>query len=71
MTQAQQHSGAWIFVSHSQRDLEEVNPIRNELERREHHPPLFFLKCLEANDARPFEREEISLRPTGSRTSHA
>ena len=44
------------FVSHSHRDLEKVRPIRNELERRGHHPLLFFLKCLQADDARLEER---------------
>jgi hypothetical protein len=29
--------GAWIFVSHSHRDLEQVREIRNELERRGGH----------------------------------
>ena len=35
--------------------------IHNELERRGHHPLLFFLKCLEADDARLPEliRDEI------------
>lgn len=47
--------GAWIFVSHSLRDLEKVRRIRNELERRGRNPLLFFLKCLEADDARPPE----------------
>ncbi len=63
MTQAQ-HSGAWIFVSHSHRDLEKVRHIRNELERRGHNPLLFFLKCLEDDDARLPEliREEIKVR---------
>jgi hypothetical protein len=42
-------TGAWIFVSHSHRDLEKVRRIRNELERRGHNPLVFFLKCLEAN----------------------
>jgi hypothetical protein len=45
-------SGAWIFVSHSHRDLEKVREIRNELERRGHNPLLFFLKCLSDDDAR-------------------
>jgi hypothetical protein len=46
------NSGAWIFVSHSHRDLDKVHQIRTELERRRHHPLRFFLKCLEADDAR-------------------
>lgn len=43
--------GAWIFVSHSNRDIEKVREIRNELERRGHNPVLFFLKCMEATEA--------------------
>ncbi len=55
------NSGAWMFVSPSPRDLEKVRPIRNELERRRHHPLLFFRKRLEDDDARVPEliREEI------------
>ncbi len=51
------------FVSHSHRDLEQVRPIRNELERRGHCPLLFFLMCLK-DDARLPEsiREEIQAR---------
>ncbi len=45
-----QKHGAWIFLSHSRRDLEKVRPIRNELERRGHNPLLFSLKCLKEND---------------------
>lgn len=56
--------GTTIFVSHSHRDLEKVRRIRNELERRGHNPLLFFLKCLEADDARLPElvRDEIKAR---------
>ena len=52
------------FSSHSHRDLEKVRRIRNELERRGHNPLLFFLKCLEADDARLPEliRDEIKAR---------
>jgi hypothetical protein len=32
--------------------MEKVRRIRNELERRGQNPHLFFLKCLEADDAR-------------------
>lgn len=45
------HRGAWIFVSHSNRDIEKVREIRNELERRGHNPVLFFLKCMETTEA--------------------
>jgi len=41
-----------ILVSHAHRDLELVRPISNELERHGHYPLLFFLKCLDADDAR-------------------
>lgn len=44
-------TGAWIFVSHSNRDIEKVREIRNELERRGHNPVLFFLKCMETTEA--------------------
>ena len=43
---------AQMCVSHLHRDLEQVRPIRNELERRGHHPLRFFLKCLE-DEGRP------------------
>ena len=57
-------TGAWIFVSHSHRDLEKVRQIRNELERRGHNPLLFFLKCMDDDDARLPEliRDEIKAR---------
>ena len=44
--------------------MEKVRRIRNELERRGHNPLLFFLKCLEADDARLPEliRDEIKAR---------
>ena len=53
-----------MFVSPSHGDLEKVRRIRNELERRGHNPLLFFLKCLEADDARRPEliRDEINAR---------
>lgn len=39
--------GAWIFVSHSTKDWEEVRRVRNLLEEKGHKPLLFFLKCVE------------------------
>ena len=39
--------GAWIFLSHSHRDFDQVSRLRNELEVRGHHPLMFFLKCLD------------------------
>jgi len=57
-------SGAWVFVSHSHRDLEKVREIRNYLEGKGRNPLLFFLKCLDDDDARLPEliREEIEAR---------
>ncbi|MGH9970766.1 MAG: toll/interleukin-1 receptor domain-containing protein [Pyrinomonadaceae bacterium] len=38
--------GAWIFLSHSTKDWNEVRKVRNLLEEKGHRPLLFFLKCL-------------------------
>ena len=38
--------GAWIFLSHSTKDWDEVRQIRNLLEEKGHRPLVFFLKCL-------------------------
>ncbi len=55
--------GAWIFVSHSNKDIEEVREIRNHLERRGHNPLLFFLKCIEdAEELRVLLKREIEAR---------
>ncbi len=64
MTRAEQRSGAWIFVSHSHHDQEKVRKIRNYLEDRGHNPLLFFLKCLDDDDARlpKLIRDEIRSR---------
>ena len=58
--------GAWIFVSHSHKDIEKVREIRNELERRGHNPLLFFLKCMDDDGAL---LPEPSPSWTGSRSS--
>ena len=39
--------GAWIFVSHSNLDFEQVRKIRNYLEGKGHKPILFYLKAQE------------------------
>lgn len=39
-------SDAWVFVSHSNRDLAAVRRVRNELESQSALPILFFLKCV-------------------------
>ncbi len=44
-------TGAWIFVSYSNKDIEKVRNIRNLLERRGDNPVLFFLKCMENTEA--------------------
>lgn len=45
-----QTSTAWIFVSHSKRDLPKVRQVRDALERAGAEPILFFLKCLSDHD---------------------
>ena len=59
-----QQSGAWIFLSHSNKDFEKVREIRNLLEKRGHKPIMFFLKCLENDDAQLPEllKQEIAAR---------
>ncbi len=58
------NSGAWIFLSHSHKDLAQVRRIRDELERRGHNPLIFFLKCLEDDESELPEllRREIKAR---------
>jgi len=41
---------SWVFVSHSNKDIDAVRLVRDELERSGHHPLLFFLKCINDND---------------------
>jgi len=64
MNSTEAPSGAWVFVSHSHRDLEKVREIRNYLESKGRNPLLFFLKCLDDDDARLPEliRDEIEAR---------
>ena len=45
-----QTSTAWIFVSHSSRDLLKVRQVRDALEKAGAEPILFFLKCLSDHD---------------------
>jgi TIR domain len=42
----QRASKAWIFVSHSTRDIDKVRLVRNGIEAASGEPILFFLKCL-------------------------
>lgn len=63
MTDAEKTEGAWIFLSHSHKDLPKVRLIRNELEKLGHNPLMFFLKCL--NDESELDdliRREITER---------
>jgi hypothetical protein len=57
--------GAWIFLSHSHKDLRKVREIRDELERRGHNPLIFFLKCLEDEGT---ELPDLLRREIGTRT---
>ena len=55
--------GAWIFVSHSHKDLEKVRTIRNALEEKGHNPLLFFLKCMDDDSSLDdLIRREIEAR---------
>jgi hypothetical protein len=59
-----QADGVWIFVSHSNLDLEKVRQVRDALEKDGHNPILFFLKCLTARDPRlpQLIKDEIAAR---------
>lgn len=43
-------STAWVFVSHSTKDLEKVRRVRDAIEEAGGEPILFFLKCLGDHD---------------------
>ena len=63
MTQPTTSSGAWIFVSHSHKDLDKVRRVRNALEDQGHNPLLFFLKCLgDDSEVDSLIRREIEAR---------
>ena len=56
-------SDAWIFVSHSVKDLKSVRKVRNALEDRGANPILFFLKQrVEDEMLRSFLVREIEAR---------
>jgi hypothetical protein len=58
-----QRTGAWIFLSHSNKDWSDVREIRNLLEERGHRPLMFFLKCLaEESELDDLLRREIEAR---------
>ncbi len=55
--------GAWIFLSHSNKDFDQVRELRSILEEKEHHPLMFFLKCLSDEDEiDDLIRREIEVR---------
>jgi hypothetical protein len=64
MSDPSEADGVWIFVSHSNLDLKRVRQIRDALEKDGHKPLLFFLKCLQKDDARlpQLIRDEIKAR---------
>jgi hypothetical protein len=56
-------SDAWIFVSHSHQDLAAVRHVRDEIERQNANPLLFFLLCLkEDEEVSDLIKREISAR---------
>jgi hypothetical protein len=55
--------GAWIFLSHSHQDFEKIRSLRDQLEKRQHHPLVFFLKCLDDDsEIDDLIRREIAAR---------
>src|SRR5436309_15006787 len=55
--------GAWIFLSHSTKDWNEVRHVRNLLEEKGHRSLLFFLKCLtEESELDGLIKREIEAR---------
>jgi hypothetical protein len=56
-------SDAWIFVSHSHSDLAAVRRVRDELEKHQANPLLFFLLCLDKDEELDsLIKREISAR---------
>lgn len=55
--------GAWVFVSHSNKDWKSVKEVRDYLESKGHKPLLFYLKCLEeATEINDLILREIEAR---------
>ena len=54
---------AWVFVSHSSKDLARVRQVRNYLERKGASPILFHLRALQdPEDFWPLIKKEIAAR---------
>ncbi len=45
-----QTSTAWVFVSHTNKDIAKVRQVRDAIEKAGAQPILFFLKCLSDHD---------------------
>ena len=64
MAGEEQVEGAWVFLSHSHKDLEKVRRIRDSLEAKGHNPLMFFLKCLDDDS----ELDDLIRREIDART---
>jgi|ERR1700733_14218696 len=63
MPKPEETPSSWIFVSHSNMDLDEVRRVRNALEEMGHNPLLFFLKCMNDDD----ELDDLIVREINAR----
>jgi hypothetical protein len=62
---------AWVFVSHSSKDLVQVRQVRNYLEERDASPILFHLLALQApEEFWPLIDREIEARMGQARAWH-
>ena len=58
-----QNNGTWIFLSHSNKDIDKVRFIRNEFEKLGHKPLMFFLKCIDdSSELEDLIKREIKAR---------
>lgn len=57
----------WVFLSHSSKDYDKVCLVRNELEKYNFRPLMFFLKCLD-DDKYNKEVENLIFREIDSRS---
>lgn len=55
--------GFWVFISHSNKDFEQVRLVRNALEEEGYRPILLYLKCMEdENEINDLLKREIDSR---------
>ena len=52
----------WIFLSHSYKDFKKVRLIRIYLEEKSLRPLLFYLKCLDFEEAFNLVKREIDVQ---------